>query len=271
MIQSERIRVLVTGATGRVGREVLAAVIRESDMELVGAVDPQGAGTGVGALLPNSSADMVVSADLWQTIAATRPHVMVDFTTPAVVVDNIRIAIEAGVCPVVGTTGIPETRIDEIRQLADDKKVGVLIAPNFAIGAVLMMEFAVKAAQYLPDVEIIELHHERKLDAPSGTALLTARKIVEAREAAAVGDDEPGSPESDQAVARGENYRGIRIHSVRLPGFVAHQEVIFGGLGQILTIRHDSTDRRSFMPGILLAIRKVRSLTGLVIGLEYIL
>ena len=181
---------------------------------------------------------------------------------------NAMTAIKLGVSPVIGTTGLSEEAKNEIKKLAEEKKVPVFIAPNFAIGAVLMMLMARQAAKYLPDVEIIELHHDKKLDAPSGTAVQTAQLIQEVREA-----HKQGHPDEKEKMtgARGAEYEGIRIHSVRLPGYVAHQEVIFGGLGQTLTIRHDSLDRESFMPGVVLACKKVRALSGLTVGLEKIL
>jgi len=188
---------------------------------------------------------------------------------------NLRIALEHRVAPVVGTTGLSPADLEEIDRSARAKCLGAFIAPNFALGAVLMMQFAAQAARHLPDVEIIELHHEKKLDSPSGTALLTAQRIAEARrEAQAVPIPAPSGRVEKAPGARGAQNAAtgeVPIHSVRLPGFVAHQEVIFGGPGQILTLRHDSTDRRSFMPGVLLAIRRVRGLSGLVVGLEHLL
>lgn len=190
---------------------------------------------------------------------------MVDFTTAKAAVQNIRTAITCGVRPVVGTTGIPEEELAELSRLCREKGLGGLVAPNFAIGAVLMMHFAGIAARYFSAAEIIELHHNQKLDAPSGTALKTAEIIAANRTSETVEDRTELEKLSG---ARGGSLAGIRIHSVRLPGFVAHQEVIFGGLGQTLTIRHDSISRESFMPGVIMGIRKVLELNEMVFGLD---
>ncbi len=255
------IRVLVSGAAGRMGREVLAAVAGSSDLELVAAVDP----AHVGESLPVGMDDsLVCHDDLEGAIAVTSPDVMVDFTQPAVVETNLRIALSAGVDCVVGTTGVAEQRLAE---LAEGAPAGtcLFMAPNFAIGAVLMMRFATEAARYLPHAEIIELHHDRKVDAPSGTAMLTASLIAGARETV---PDAPGRETEISEGARGAVVENVTVHSVRLPGLVAHQEVLFGGQGQTLSIRHDSIDRSSFMPGVILACRSVGARTGLVIGLD---
>ncbi len=213
------IKVAVAGAAGRMGATVCEAVAGAEDMELVARADP------------------ALGASVSEALAA-RPDVLVDFTIPDTAVANAREAVAAGVHVVIGTTGFD---VDELRGLSG---ANIFIAPNFAIGAVLMMQFAVQAAKHMAKVEIIELHHDRKLDAPSGTAKLTAQML---------GGDVP-------------------VHSVRLPGLVAHQEVIFGDVGQTLTIRHDSIDRYSFMPGVLLAIRRVGSLSSSpTVGLEQLL
>ena len=191
-----------------------------------------------------------------------------EFTSPAVVMNNLRVLLQNKVCPVVGTTGLSKEDLAELTALSQEKNTPVFIAPNFAIGAVLMMKMAKAAAKYLPHVEIIEMHHDQKLDAPSGTALQTADMIREVRKSM-----KQGHPDEKEKLpgARGAEVDGIHIHSVRLPGYVAHQEVIFGGLGQTLTIRHDSMNRESFMPGVVLACKKVRALKGLVIGLDQLL
>lgn len=270
-----KIRMAVSGAAGRMGREVVRAVLESEDLHLVAAVDKHEVGNDAGELAGMGKRGVAVEAELQVSLACWKPDVLVDFTVPDSVMGNLRIAIGMGVSPVVGTTGLSQENLDEIDTLAQAKGIGAFVAPNFAIGAVLMIQFAAQAAKYMPDVEIIELHHEKKLDSPSGTAILTARKIAQARQEA---QTRP-LPLPDNTVekipgARGAQsvtYGGIPIHSVRLPGFVAHQEVIFGGPGQILTLRHDSTDRRSFMPGVVLAARKVRDLKGLVVGLENLL
>ena len=252
------IKVLVNGALGRMGRTVLAAVKADEELELVGAVDA----------FEGEIDGLKVETDLAAALKNHNPDVMVDFTRPNVVFDNVMTALENKVSPVVGTTGLSDDAKEKIREAAEKNDTPVFIAPNFAIGAVLMMLLSQKVAKYLPDVEIIELHHDKKLDAPSGTAELTAKMISEVRPS-----HKQGHPDEEEKLAhvRGADYDGIKIHSVRLPGYVAHQEVIFGGLGQTLTIRHDSTGRDSFMPGVVLACKKVRALKGLTVGLDKIL
>ena len=261
------IKVMVSGACGRMGQAVLKAVIEDSELELVGAVDLAG-GADAGELVGLGKNGVIVGTDLEAVIDASSPEVMVDFTRPDVVYANAVKAIKKGVSPVIGTTGLSDEEKAELAELSKVNNTPVFIAPNFAIGAVLMMLMARQAAKYMPEVEIIELHHDKKLDAPSGTALQTAAMISEVRKAHV-----QGNPEETEKVAgaRGADVDGMRIHSVRLPGYVAHQEVIFGGLGQTLTIRHDSLNRESFMPGVCLACKKVRNLEGLVIGLDKIM
>ena len=206
--------------------------------------------------------------DLIARIKASQAQAVVDFTTAAVAFENTRKILEAGVHPVVGTSGLLAEQVAELQQLAEDKGIGGLIAPNFAIGAVLLMKYAQDAAKYLPDVEVIELHHNRKADAPSGTAVKTAQLIAEARK------EIPKALVEEKELfegARGSEVHGVRVHSLRLPGLVAHQEVIFGGTGETLTIRHDSIHRESFMPGVCLACRKVIGTQQLFYGLEHLL
>lgn len=269
------IRVVVCGAAGRMGREVVRAVVEAEDTKLVAAVDRQEAGKDAGELATVGTQNVLIESDLNAALTRTTPDVIVDFTVPDCVMDNLRAAFAHRISPVVGTTGLTPQHYEEIAALANETGTGALIAPNFAIGAVLMMQFAAQAARYLPDAEIIELHHDRKVDSPSGTALLTAQRIGEARREANVHPVEPPTGLVEKAPgargARNAITGDVPVHSVRLPGLVAHQEVIFGGPGQTLTIRHDSLDRRSFMPGVLLAVRKVRALNGLVIGLENLL
>lgn len=258
------IRVVVTGAAGKVGREVVRAVTAETDMEVVAAVD---SGVACATVDDGTGGTIACVPDVSAAIADARPDVMVDFTRPDAVAGNVRTALAAGVDCVVGTTGLAQ---DTLRELAAEAPAGtaLFVAPNFAIGAVLMMRFAAEASRFMPSAEIVELHHDRKLDAPSGTALRTAGLIATSRA------DSPAAPGRETEVAegaRGALVDGVPVHSVRLPGLVAHQEVIFGGQGQTLTIRHDSIDRTSFMPGVVLAIRSVGALSGLVIGLEDIM
>ncbi len=269
------IRVVVAGAAGRMGREVVKAVAEADGLELVGAFDRHDVGADVGVLVGLRNLGIPISDSLESTLAQSHADVLVDFTLPDSVMANVRLAVARGVSPVIGTTGLSSVEVAEIDRTARDKGIGAFVAPNFAIGAVLLMQFAAQAARYMPDVEILELHHEKKLDSPSGTALLTAQKIGEARRAAHVASipSPAGLIEKSPGArgARDEITGDVPIHSVRLPGFVAHQEVIFGGVGQVLTLRHDSIDRVSFMPGVVLAVRKVRTLQGLVIGLEHLL
>ena len=252
------IKVLVNGALGRMGRTVCGAVKADSDLELVGAVD----------VIAGEVEGLQVETDLDAALKKFSPEVMVDFTRPNVVFQNVMTALANKVSPVVGTTGLSDEAKEKIRARAEENRTPAFIAPNFALGAVLMMLTAQRIAKYMPDVEIIELHHDKKLDAPSGTAELTAKMISEVRP-----PHKQGHPDEEERLAhvRGADFDGIKIHSVRRPGYVAHQEVIFGGLGQTLTIRHDSTGRDSFMPGVVLACKKVRGLKGLTVGLDKIL
>jgi 4-hydroxy-tetrahydrodipicolinate reductase len=252
------IRVAVLGAGGRMGGEVCRAVEAADDLAFVAAVDPEHAGAGRGDVQITSSLDAVSEAN---------SDVAVDFTHPTSVAANVRWCLEHGVHAVVGTTGMPQAELDELRVLADASGANCIVAPNFALGAVLMMRFAAEAARYFDAAEVIELHHDGKADAPSGTALSTARAIGDAREAAWSPPDAIG----DHAVARGADVDGVHVHAVRLPGLVAHQEVIFGAPGQVLSIRHDALDRAAFMPGVLLAIRAVSDRPGLTVGLGALL
>ncbi|MDD4168936.1 MAG: 4-hydroxy-tetrahydrodipicolinate reductase [Desulfotomaculaceae bacterium] len=263
------LRVIVNGAYGRMGCEVMKAVWNSGDMELVGAVDSAGTGTDIGTLIGVAHTGIILENNLEEMLRRLRPDVAVDFTTPHVVYQNCITCIKCGVRPVVGTTGMSSGQIQEVINLSQELGVGGLIAPNFAIGALLMIKFATEAARHMPNVEIIELHHDQKIDAPSGTAIKTAEAICEQR-----GDFQQGLATQFENItgARGGKFNGgIRIHSVRLPGLVAHQEVIFGGLGQTLTIKHDSINRESFMPGVLLGIRKAMHLERVVYGLDKLL
>jgi 4-hydroxy-tetrahydrodipicolinate reductase len=265
----EPIRVAVSGAAGRMGRTSVRAISREQDMVLVGALGrSQGLGTDAGELAGVGSLGVIITGDLDRMLREAAPHVLVDFAPGPAAVANARKAILQGVRPVIGGTGMSEAEIEELSALAREQGIGAVVAPNFALGAVLMMTFARQAARFFPHVEIIELHHDRKRDAPSGTAIKTARLI--SRERGNI-PKPPGREEEVVAGARGGDVEGIRIHSVRLPGLIAHQEVIFGSPGQTLTIRHDSYSEESFMPGLLLAIRKVVSLDHLVVGMEQLL
>lgn len=242
------IRVGVLGARGRMGATVVDAVEAAPDLKVVAAIDA------------GDSRDSLANAE-----------VVVDFTHPDAVMDNLKYAVEHGIHAVVGTTGFTDERLSAVREwLAAKPGVGVLVAPNFALGAVLAMRFAQQAARFYESVEIIELHHNRKADAPSGTAAHTARLVAQARRSAGL---EPGSDATTTELdgARGAVVDDVRVHSVRLPGLVAHEEILFGQEGETLTIRHDSMDRTSFMPGVLLGVREVVRRPGLTVGLENVL
>ena len=241
------IRVLVNGSHGRMGQVTLKAIENHPQLTLAG---------------ESNSED-----DLTQKIQETHGEVVVDFTTPEVVYANCQKIIEAGAHPVIGTSGLDNEQITHLQTLCEEKSLGGIIAPNFSLGAVLMMKYAQEFVKYLPQVEIIELHHDKKADAPSGTAVKTATLLAEAR----------GKPSKEITCeelmpgALGANYEGIPIHSVRLPGLVAHQEIIFGGHHETVHIRHDSLNRESFMPGVCLACEKVVNLKKLIYGLEHLL
>lgn len=243
------IRVGVLGARGRMGSEVCRAVEGAPDLALVAQVD---------------------EGDSLSVLLDARAQVVVDFTHPGAVLDNVRFALEHGIASVVGTSGFDEERFATVRGWLEQTPGHVLVAPNFGVGAVLMMQFARQAARFFDSVEVIELHHAGKVDAPSGTAARTASLLAQARTEAGAGAV-PDATTTELPGARGADVDGVRVHSVRMPGLVAHQEVILGTEGETLTIRHDSMNRTSFMPGVLLAVRAVRDRPGLTIGLEPLL
>ncbi|WP_056983559.1 4-hydroxy-tetrahydrodipicolinate reductase [Lentilactobacillus farraginis] len=256
------IKVLVAGFMGSMGQKTVQMINESDEFELVGGYNPgidvahmQGMGLNDNVKLFSQLDEIETDADVW-----------IDFTVPSAVFGNVKFAIEHGIHPVVGTSGMKEDQIKQLQQLAKEKQVGGIIAPNFGLSAVLLMKFAKEAAKYLPDVEIIEMHHDDKLDAPSGTALSTAQMISEVR------GDKP-APKSEETLpgVRGGDYKGIKIHSVRLPGYVAHEQVLFGSKGEALTIRQDSFDRGSFMNGVKLAVPAAAKATELIVGLENIL
>ncbi len=255
-------RIGICGAGGRMGREVCRAVAAEADLDLVCVVDPTWEGKRLDGLDPGLETDLVIAAGAGCLVESS-VEVMIDFSVAAAARENVPFALEHGIHCVVGTTGFQPEDVEGFDRMARENDVACLMAPNFAIGAVLMMDFARKAGRYMDACEIVEMHHAAKLDAPSGTARETAREIL-AKRGEETGDEREKGP-------RGLELGGIHIHSVRLPGLVAHQEVIFGGQGQTLTIRHDSYDRTSFMPGVILAARKVSGMKGLVIGLDKLL
>jgi len=261
------IRVGVIGACGRMGLMVCRTIAETDDVALVAAIDRSKVGQKIGALVGHSEIDVPVSDELDRLLEA-EAEVAIDFTHPDVVMDNVRWCVAHAVHLVVGTSGLSEADLEEVAGLIDDEgsESNVIVAPNFALGAVLMQRFAAQAGRYLPAVELVELHHDQKADAPSGTAVATVRRIHEAR-----GQTWRGPLAESLEGVRGGDLDGIRVHSVRLPGLVAHHEVIFGGQGQTLTIRHDSTDRSSFMPGVLMAVRAVMRRPGLTLGLDPLL
>ena len=250
------IKVLVNGALGRMGKEVVDAVKNDPDTELAAAVDIM-------------SKDETVFNDLKTAIEKTSPDVVVDFTQPSVIFENAKVCLNAKTSVVIGTTGLTDEQISELKDLSKSNQTGCLIAPNFSTGAVLMMKFAKIAAEYFNNAEIIELHHNQKKDAPSGTAIKTAQLMAEANKDFTFSN----CPETETiSGARGANAVGnIHIHSVRMPGFMASQEVIFGSMGQTLKIRHDSTDRKCYMPGVLMAVKYIAKNSGFIYGLDSIM
>lgn len=250
-MMEKQIRVAVAGANGRMGQEVVKMLGEDTQLIYTGNLDTRGDEESIRLQLEEM-----------------KPDVLVDFTTPHSVYRHMEICLKYGVRPVVGTTGLTPEQLQEMTERYQDAGVGAIIAPNFAIGAILCMKFSAMAAKYMPHVEIMELHHDRKLDAPSGTALKTAEMIAAVRE-----DLKQGHPEEKEIIpgARGAEYEGFRIHSVRLPGMVAHQEVLFGAVGQTLSIRHDSINRESFMPGVNMAVKAVVNMNSLIYGLEHLI
>lgn len=265
----EKIRVVVNGALGNMGREVIQAVMAEKDLLLVGAVDTREQLEDIGITSGTGRAGMGVSADLKELLQNTAVDVVIDFTTPTAVMANIKTILDQHVRPVVGTTGITEVDLQQVQTWVEKAQVGCFIAPNFALGAVLMMVLAARAAPFMEAVEIIELHHDQKIDSPSGTSLKMAEMI--AKNLAPPKNMAPEKRLEKVAKTRGGTHEGINIHSVRLPGLMAHHQVVLGGVGQTLTISHDSLSRKSFIPGILMAVRCISKENKLIYGLENIL
>jgi 4-hydroxy-tetrahydrodipicolinate reductase len=259
-----QIRVIVHGASGRVGQEVVKAVCQEPDMKLVGAVDIKIPGDSLA--LPDGSGRVPFSTDIKSIIDSTKPDVAVDFTIAKASMPAVRIAAEKGVNMVIGTTGFSADELAEIEKLAKANKIGIMVAPNYTIGAVLMMHMAKIAGRFMDHAEIIELHHDKKLDAPSGTSILTAKAMAEAR-----GKQFSKPSAGEHTASRGQEVSSINIHSVRLPGLMAHQEVIFGAAGQTLSIRHDTINRECYMPGVILAVKAVAREKGFIYGLDKLL
>lgn len=263
-----KIKIVLAGPRGRMGMEALKLIANTEHFHLVAAVDRKDDYKTVQDIPGAPALSAPVYQDIETCFKEVKVDVLLDLTTPEVGRRHTEIALQYGVRPVVGTTGFNEEQLQSIAKTAEEKKIGVIIAPNFAIGAILMMKFSQMAAKYFPHVEIIEQHHDKKLDAPSGTAIKTAELIQKVRKS-----QMQGHPDEKETIAgaRGGEIDGMRIHSVRLPGLVAHQEVIFGGEGQTLTIRHDSMHRESFMSGVKLAIETVMNVDLLIYGLENII
>lgn len=257
------IKVIVHGAAGKVGQEVIRAVCGEGDMQMVGAVDMKAAEDSLP--LPDGSSSVPFSTDLRDIFDRCQADVMVDFSIAKATMPAVRLVTEKGINLVIGTTGFSPGDIKEIERLAAEHGIGAVMAPNFALGAVLMMHLAKIAAKYLDYAEIIELHHHLKADAPSGTAQTTARAMAAARGKPFL------HPQGKDTASRGDRVEGVSIHSVRLPGLMAHQEVILGAPGQTLSIRHDTINRECYMPGVMLAIREVVGRKGFVYGLDKLL
>ncbi len=259
-----QIWVAVQGVMGKMGQEVFNALCREPGLEVVAGIEREVLTRELP--LPDGSGTVPFSSDLGAVIDQCHPDVVVDFTVAEATMPAVRLATRKGVNLVIGTTGLSQDNLNEIESLSGAYDVGVVVAPNFALGAVLMIHLAKLAARFLDYAEIIELHHERKVDAPSGTALSTARAMLAARGRPFA---EPQGP--SDAVSRGEQGEGVAIHSVRLPGLLAHQKVILGAAGQTLTIRHDTISRECYMPGVILAVKEVVKRKGLVYGLDALL
>jgi 4-hydroxy-tetrahydrodipicolinate reductase len=257
------LKVAVTGASGKMGREIIKGLSQFADIQIVGAIDIQNIGKDAGDLAGISSLGVIVTDQLAQFLERKQPDLVVDFTHRNAARKNIPVILQKGVAVVAGTTGLTEEDLAEYDRLARQNHTSMFLAPNFSLGAVMMMKFAREAAAYFSQAEIIEFHNDKKIDSPSGTAIATARKINFASDA-----EKSTAPESS---CRGGDFAGVKIHSVRLKSMVAHQEVLFAGTGELLTIRHDSFSRESFIPGIAMAVRKVKLWTGLKVGLEEIL
>jgi len=263
------IKVLVSGACGKMGKEVVNAVSNAEDMTLIGAVDIVNCGEDIGLIAFGKAINVKISNDLKQSISDLKPDIVIDFTQPNSAFNNAKTILEAGARPVIGTTGLKDNEIDELKSLS--KKLGIsgMIAPNFTTGAVLMMMFAKMASKYFDNAEIIEYHHNQKKDAPSGTAVKTAQLMATVNSDLA--KNNAAETETIKGARGGISASDIHIHSIRMPGYMASQEVLFGSQGQILSIRHDSVDRKCYMPGVLMATRYVMDNNEFIYGLDNIL
>jgi len=275
MTQDLGIPVIVNGAAGKMGREVVKAITAAEGLYVYAAIDknPEVLDQDIGELVGMKALGVTISSEFESILASASQQeadvVMVDFTHPSTIYSNIRAAIAYGVRPVVGTTGLSDKQLNDLADFAEKAEVGCLIIPNFSIGMVLLQQAAIQASQYFDHVEIIELHHDQKADAPSGTALQTAQMLAELGKTY-----NPAKVDEKELIAGARGClapEDIRIHSVRLPGLIAHQEVLFGAPGQLYTLRHDTSDRTCYMPGVILSVKKVLSLKQLIFGLEKIL
>ncbi|MBM7647974.1 4-hydroxy-tetrahydrodipicolinate reductase [Bacillus ectoiniformans] len=264
----ETVKIIIAGARGRMGAEAVKMVQETESFQLVAVLDHKHEGKLLSEIEGFSGADVPIFTDMNKCFTEIEADVLIDLTTPETGYIHTKTALEHHIRPVVGTTGFTDSQLEELKQLAEEKGLGCIIAPNFAIGAVLMMKFSEMAAKYFQDIEIIELHHDKKLDAPSGTAVKTAQMMAEVRETKTQGH--PDEKETIQG-ARGADFDGMRIHSVRLPGLIAHQQVLFGEDGQTLTIRHDSYNRASFMSGVKMCVETVMKTDTLIYGMEHII
>ncbi|HEU5370019.1 MAG TPA: 4-hydroxy-tetrahydrodipicolinate reductase [Ktedonobacterales bacterium] len=265
-----RLRVAVAGATGWVGRALIPAIMRDHELELVAAIARRGARRDIGLVVGVGPLGVLIDDAIGDALTHGRPQVLVDFTSPFVVMDHVRAALSSGIAVVVGTSGIREEQFQEIDQLAQEQGIGALVAGNFALTAVLMMKFAEMARRHIPDCEIIEYHGANKLDAPSGTALETIARLERVAQTGAP-SAQPRPEMLGSSEARGVEMAGAQVHSVRLPGLVSHQEILFGRPGELLTLRHDSFAAESYVAGTLLAMKRVMGLRGLVRGLDALL
>ncbi|MFC5463299.1 4-hydroxy-tetrahydrodipicolinate reductase [Lederbergia graminis] len=265
---NNNVRIVIAGPRGRMGKEAVKLVQEVENFELVAVIDRKNNGMMLSDVegLPNVA--VPIYSDIAECLGNVPADVLIDLTIPETGYVHTKTALQHGVRPVVGTTGFTKEQLTELKSLAEEKEIGCIIAPNFAIGAILMMKFSQMAAKYFPNVEILELHHDNKLDAPSGTAIKTAEMIAENRP-----EQKQGHPDEKETIqgARGADFEGMRIHSVRLPGLVAHQQVQFGAEGESLTIRHDSYNRASFMSGVKMSVDTVMNLNTLVYGLDNII
>ncbi|MDQ0271059.1 4-hydroxy-tetrahydrodipicolinate reductase [Cytobacillus purgationiresistens] len=262
------VKIVIAGPRGRMGSEAVKLIEETEGYELVAVLDHKNGGGKLSDFDGFNGVSAPVFTEISGCLQEVKPDVLIDLTTPEVGMHHTKTALEYGVRPVVGTTGFSQENLRELESICHDKGIGAIIAPNFALGAVLMMKFSQMAGKFFDDVEIIELHHDQKLDAPSGTAVKTAEMIAEVREG-----KKQGHPDEKETIAgaRGAEFDGMHIHSVRLPGLIAHQQVMFGASGQTLTIRHDSYNRASFMSGVKLAVDTVLKIDTLVYGLENII